>query len=200
MKLSENFYLNTDVLETSKSLLGKVLYSSIDGKQTAGIITETEAYQAPEDKASHAYGGKRTSRTEVFYEKGGISYVYLCYGIHRLFNVITNQKDVPHAILIRAIEPIVGVEYMLKRRNKTLVAPLLTCGPGSMSQAMGFTMAHNKINLQGNEIWIEDQGILIHENQIISGPRIGVDYAAEYATKPWRFGIKGNKWISKPFK
>ncbi len=200
MKLLPAFYLQEDVVETSKALLGKILYSNINGQLSSGMITETEAYKAPEDRASHAFGGKRTKRTEVFFEKGGISYVYLCYGIHHLFNVITNKKNIPHAILIRAIEPIEGIKYMLERRNKIIVSPPLTCGPGSMSQAMGFTMAHNKIDLQGNEIWIEDNGILLSEKEIVKGPRIGVDYAGDYASMPWRFGIKDNKWISKPFK
>ncbi len=199
MKLSKEFYLRDDVLKISKELLGKYLYTFLDGKLTGGMITETEAYRAPEDKASHAYGGRRTARTEIFYSEGGVSYVYLCYGIHNLFNVVTNKNGIPHAILIRAIEPVEGVEYMLERRNKTKISPALTCGPGSMSQAMGIGRQHNKLDLQGNEIWIEDRGILIPDKNILKGPRIGVDYAAEYAAMPWRFGIKGSKWVSKPF-
>jgi DNA-3-methyladenine glycosylase len=199
MKLSKEFYLRDDVIQISKELLGKILYTNINGKLTAGMITETEAYKAPQDKASHAYGGRRTDRTRIFYEEGGISYVYLCYGIHNLFNVVTNKKDQPHAILIRAIEPIEGVEYMLERRNAKKVSTALTCGPGSMSQALGIKKNHNQIDLSGNEIWIEDKGIVLTEKEILKGPRIGVDYAAEYALKKWRFGIKNNKWISKPF-
>jgi DNA-3-methyladenine glycosylase len=199
MKLPKEFYLQEDVVKVSKELLGKFLYTNIDGKITGGMITETEAYKAPEDKASHAYGGRRTSRTEIFFGEGGVSYVYLCYGIHNMFNVVTNKKDVPHAILIRAIEPTEGIAYMLDRRNKTKVSPLLTCGPGSMSQALGIDKRHNNIDLEGNEIWIEDLGIKIAPKDILKGPRIGVDYAAEYASKAWRFGIKGNPWASRPF-
>jgi DNA-3-methyladenine glycosylase len=199
MKLPKEFYLQEDVLKICKELLGKFLYTKIDGKLSGGMITETEAYKAPEDKASHAYGGRKTPRTEIFYEEGGVSYVYLCYGIHHLFNVVTNKKDIPHAILIRAIEPFEGVEYMLKRRNKNKVSTLLTCGPGSMSQALGIGIQHNKVDLQGNDIWIEDRGIKIAKKDILKGPRIGVDYAAEYASKAWRFGIKNNSWVSKPF-
>ncbi len=199
MKLSKEFYLREDVLTISKELLGKYLFSCIDGKLTGGMITETEAYRAPEDKASHAHGGRRTERTRIFYEEGGISYVYLCYGIHHLFNVVTNQKEIPHAILIRAIEPVEGMEEMMLRRNKNKIQPSLTCGPGSLSQALGIGRLHNNIDLQGDLIWIEDRGIIVPGKEILKGPRIGVDYAAEYASKPWRFGIKGNKWISKPF-
>ncbi len=199
MKLSKEFYLRDDVLTISKELLGKYLFTFFEGKLTGGMITETEAYRAPEDKASHAYGGRRTDRTEIFYSEGGVSYVYLCYGIHNLFNVVTNKNGIPHAILIRALEPIEGMEYMLQRRRKTIISPLLTCGPGSMSQAMGIERKHNKLDLQGNEIWIEDRGVIIPERNILKGPRIGVDYAAEYASKPWRFGVKGSKWVSKPF-
>ena len=199
MKLPKEFYLQNDVLKISKELLGKFLFTNIEGKITGGMITETEAYKAPEDKASHAYGGRKTSRTEIFYAEGGVSYVYLCYGIHNLFNVVTNQKNIPHAILIRAIEPMEGIEYMLERRNKTKVSPALTCGPGSMSQALGITKKHNNLDLQGDQIWIEDRGIKIAAKDILKGPRIGVDYAAEYASKPWRFGIKNSIWVSKPF-
>jgi DNA-3-methyladenine glycosylase len=199
MKLTRKFYLRENVLTISKELLGKFLYTNFNGQLTGGMITETEAYKAPEDKASHAYGGRRTERSSIFYERGGITYVYLCYGIHNLFNVVTNEKEIPHAILIRAIEPTEGIEYMLERRKKTKISPVLTCGPGSMSQALGIGKHHNKISLQGNEIWIEDKGIVIPEKDILKGPRIGVDYAAEYASKPWRFGIRNNIWISKPF-
>jgi len=199
MRLPKEFYLRNDVLKISKELLGKFLYTEIEGRITGGMITETEAYMAPEDKASHAYGGRRTNRTEIFYAEGGISYVYLCYGIHYLFNVVTNKNEVPHAILIRAIEPVEGIDTMLSRRKKSKVEPALTCGPGAMSQALGINKAHNNLDLLGDVIWIEDHGVNISEKDILKGPRIGVDYAAEYAAKPWRFGIKGNKWVSRKF-
>ncbi|HSZ26490.1 MAG TPA: DNA-3-methyladenine glycosylase [Cytophagaceae bacterium] len=199
MKLAKEFYLREDVLKISKELLGKFLFTNINGKLTGGIITETEAYKGIEDKASHAYGGKRTVRTETFYKEGGISYVYLCYGIHSLFNVVTNSQNIPHAILIRAIEPVEGIDFMLVRRNKSTVSPVLTCGPGSMSQALGIRQEYNQISLQGDQIWIEDRGNTIKEKDIVKGPRIGVDYAEEYAAKPWRFGIKNSRWVSKRF-
>lgn len=195
-KLDLSFYLRSDTLQISKDLLGKVLVTNIDGVITSGIITETEAYMAPEDKASHAFGNKKTVRTEVFYMEGAIAYVYLCYGIHNLFNVITNQKDKPHAILIRSIEPLEGIETMMIRRKKHILDKTLTSGPGSVSQALGINKLHTKIALTGNKIWIEDRTISVAS--IHATKRVGIDYAEEYKDKPWRFYISGTKWISKP--
>ncbi|WP_299251509.1 DNA-3-methyladenine glycosylase [uncultured Cytophaga sp.] len=194
-KLDTSFYLREDVLQISKDLLGKVLVTNIDGEITSGIITETEAYMAPEDKASHAYGNKKTARTEVFYMEGAIAYVYVCYGIHNLFNVITNQKDKPHAILIRSIEPLEGIEIMMKRRNKHTLNKTITSGPGSVSKALGINKLHNKLSLTGNTVWIEDRNIIVEF--IHATKRVGIDYAEEYKDKPWRFYIDGTKWVSK---
>ena len=194
-KLPESFYLRENVQQISQELLGKVLVTDIDGKYTAGIITETEAYQAPEDKASHAFNNRRTNRTEVFYNRGGVGYVYLCYGIHHLFNVVTNNQHIPHAILIRSIEPLEGIDVMMQRRNKNKLDKTLTSGPGALSQALGITRLHNKIPLVENTVWIEDRNIQV-EN-IVSTTRVGIDYAKEYKDKPWRYYIKGNKWVSK---
>jgi DNA-3-methyladenine glycosylase len=196
-KISQSFYKRDDVIQISKDLLGKYLYTFIDHELTGGMIVETEAYMAPEDKASHAHGGKRTERTSVFYAEGGIAYVYLCYGIHYLFNIVTNKAEVPHAILIRAIEPVEGLEVMLRRRRKTKIDYTLTSGPGALSMALGITKKQNGVSLSENEVWLEDRGNNINASQIISGPRVGVSYAKEYAQKPWRFMIKGNPWISK---
>jgi DNA-3-methyladenine glycosylase len=197
MKIEKEFYLREDVVQISKDLLGKVLYTNIDKKLTAGIIVETEAYMAPDDKASHAYNFRRTSRTETFYNDGGLSYVYLCYGIHYLFNIITNTKEIPHAVLIRAIEPIEGVDIMLHRRKKNKPTYDLTAGPGSLSMALGITSKHNALDLTGNTIWVEDKGMIVPEKKIIKSPRIGVAYAEEWAAKPLRFRIKDNPWTSK---
>lgn len=194
-KLPSSFYLREDVFQISKELLGKVLVTDIDGKITAGLITETEAYHAPEDKASHAYNNKRTPRTEIFYLTGGIGYVYLCYGIHHLFNVVTNASAIPHAILIRSVEPLEGVEYMMQRRKKTKIDKTLTAGPGALSQALGINKMHNRISLTGNTVWIEDRGISVES--IVATARVGIDYAEEYKDKPWRYYIQGNKWVSK---
>jgi DNA-3-methyladenine glycosylase len=194
-KLPKSFYLRKDVIQISKDLLGKVLVTNIDGIITSGIITETEAYHGPEDKASHAYNNRRTPRTEVFFHEGGIGYVYLCYGIHNLFNVVTNHADIPHAILIRAIEPLEGIDYMMQRRGKIKIDKTLSSGPGALSQALGISKKHNKISLTENTIWIEDRNIVVES--IHATTRVGIDYAEEYKDKPWRFYIKGNKWISK---
>lgn len=196
-KLPRSFYTRDDVVTISKELLGKVLVTNLEGFYTSGIITETEAYQGPEDKASHAFGGRRTPRTEIMYAQGGTAYVYLCYGIHHLFNVVTNKRDVPHAVLIRAIEPLEGIEEMMERRNRYKADRILTAGPGSMSRALGITTKFTGVSLLGNVIWIEDRGNGISPTEIVAGKRIGVDYAGDHAEWHWRFTIKGNKWVSR---
>ncbi|MBT4340034.1 MAG: DNA-3-methyladenine glycosylase [Bacteroidetes bacterium] len=186
-KLKEEFYLREDVVQIAKDLLGKVIYSHIDGKTCGGIITETEAYAGITDKASHAYGGKRSKRTEAMYADGGISYIYLCYGIHSLFNVVTNHKNIPHAVLIRAIKPIEGLTEMLLRRKKPKLKNDTCIGPGKVSQALGLTVSLNSLSLQSDIVWIEDHNISFNENQIKTGTRIGIDYAGEDASLPYRF-------------
>lgn len=200
MKLPRSYYSNPDVLFLAKDLLGKVLFTKIDGETTAGIIVETEAYFGVKDKASHAYGGRRTDRTETLYSHGGVSYVYLCYGIHHLFNVVTSVEDDPHAILVRAVEPLIGKEIMELRRNMPASKPSISAGPGSAAKALGIDRSFNRKKLTENEIWIEDHGIAYRPDEIIAGPRIGVAYAEEDALLPWRFFVKGNKYVSKPNK
>ncbi|AZA98706.1 DNA-3-methyladenine glycosylase [Chryseobacterium joostei] len=200
MKLPLSYYSNQDVLFLAQDLLGKVLFTEIDGNVTAGIIVETEAYFGVKDKASHAYGGRRTDRTETLYNHGGVSYVYLCYGIHHLFNVVTSVKDDPHAVLVRAIEPFMGKEIMELRRNMPASKAAISSGPGSAAKALGIDRSFNKKDLAGTEIWIEDHGIFYHPDEIMEGPRIGVAYAQEDALLPWRFFVKGNKYVSKPNK
>lgn len=182
-----DYYRNSDVLFLSRDLLGKCLFTSINGVVTGGVILETEAYRGPEDRASHAHKLKRTKRNEVMYAAGGVAYVYWCYGIHSLFNIVTNQRDIPHAILIRAIQPIEGVEMMLKRRKKKTVDKTLAGGPGTLTQALGITVKHNGLPLTGPTIWIEDKGIKVPKAAVTTGPRVGVDYAGEDANLPWRF-------------
>lgn len=194
-KLHKSFYLRENVQQISQELLGKVLVTNIDGIYTSGMITENEAYQPPEDKASHAHNHRRTPRTEVFYNSGGIGYVYLCYGIHNLFNVVTNHENVPHAILIRSLEPLDGIDGMMVRRKKTKFDKTFTTGPGALSQALGIYKLHNKISLIGNTVWIEDRNFKV-EN-ICSTTRVGIDYAEEYKDKPWRYYIGANKWVSR---
>lgn len=195
-KLPVEFYRQKNVCAVAKALIGKVLVSSFDKMLTAGRIVETEAYNGAIDKASHAWGGRRTNRTEIMYAKGGVSYVYLCYGIHHLFNVITNLEDVPHAILIRAIEPLAGIDHMLERTGKEKLDHTLTRGPGNVSKAMGIYTQHTGIDLQGKELFIVDDGFKVNPSQIIATPRIGVDYAGDDALLPYRFILKGNPYVS----
>lgn len=200
MKLPLSYYSNQDVLFLAQDLLGKVLFTDINGEVTAGIIVETEAYFGVLDKASHAYGGRRTDRTETLYSHGGVSYVYLCYGIHHLFNIVTSVKDEPHAVLIRAVEPLIGKDIMELRRNMPASKAAISAGPGSAAKALGIDKSFNKKDLDGNEIWIEDHGIQYSSDNIIKAPRIGVAYAQEDALLPWRFFVRGNKYVSKPNK
>lgn len=200
MILPESFYARRDVVKIAKELLGKVLVTRFDGIITSGIITETEAYAGISDKASHAYGGRRTNRTEIMYRKGGTAYVYLCYGIHHLFNVVTNVQDVPHAVLIRAIEPLEGIEHMLERRAMSKLIPAMTAGPGAMSMALGITTHYTGESLTGTGdtgIVIEDRGIRVTGKAIRESPRIGVAYAQDDALLPYRFYIADNKFVSK---
>jgi DNA-3-methyladenine glycosylase len=161
------------------------------------MIVETEAYAGASDKASHAFGNRRTKRTEVMYAEGGTAYVYLIYGIHHLFNVVTHLAETPHAVLIRAIEPLEGIDIMLKRRKMETLKPALTAGPGAMSAALGIRVDHTGYDLQGPDIYIEDRGIKIAAKSIVAGARVGVGYAQEDALLPYRFSISGNEYVSK---
>lgn len=189
MKLDQSFYTRSSVTQIARELLGKIIFTQFDGKLTGGIITETEAYEGVTDRASHAYNNRRTDRTEIMYSNGGIAYVYLCYGVHHLFNFVTNQKGVPHAVLLRSIHPIAGLPTMEKRTAKIFSKKGFTDGPGKLSKALAIKTNHTGMDLTGEKIWVEDQGILIKEEDIIASPRIGVDYAGEDATLPYRFLI-----------
>ena len=134
-KLTKEFYQRSDVLKVAKELLGKILVTNWNGVITSGRIIEVEAYAGINDMASHARGGRRTARNEIMYAAGGMAYVYLCYGIHHLVNVVTHTKETPHAVLIRAIEPVKGIELMLKRTGKKKSDNTLTRGPGNVSKA-----------------------------------------------------------------
>lgn len=190
MKISTDVYLDRDVVAVARNLLGKVLCTRIDGVQTAAIITETEAYAGETDRASHAYGGRRTKRTEPMYAAGGIAYVYLCYGIHHLFNVVTGDAGMPHAVLVRAGSPQDGVETMLARRRKDQADKKLMAGPGTIAEALGIRSSMTGTDLAGSRIWIEDRGIAVSKQNMQSGPRVGVDYAGKDAQRPYRFVAK----------
>jgi DNA-3-methyladenine glycosylase len=189
MLLPASYYQRANVVEIARDLLGKTLATRIGNKLTAGIITETEAYAGVVDKAAHSYGGRRTKRTETMYSPGGVSYVFLCYGIHHLFNIVTNQKDVPEAVLVRAIYPTRGIPEILRRRNAEKLTKNLCIGPGKVSAALGINKLHDNISLMGKKIWLEDTGIKIKPEDIHVGPRIGVDYAGEDALLPYRFWV-----------
>lgn len=197
-KLPLSFYQHEDVNTLAVQLLGKQLFTRVNGQLTAGTIVETEAYKGVIDKASHAYGGRFTPRTKVMYRQGGLSYVYLCYGIHHLFNVVTAPEGVPHAVLIRGLEPITGIDIMLQRRNMSALKPNLTAGPGALAKAMGIDKLLNEKDLLGDEIWIEDHGLKFNDDAIAAVPRVGIDYAGDHALLPWRYFIKGNSYVSRP--
>jgi len=196
-KLDNSFYDRPDVVRIARELLGKVLVTDFGGKRSSGRIVETEAYNGVVDRASHAWSGRRTRRTEVMFGESGTAYVYLIYGIHHLFNVVTNKKDIPHAILIRALEPMEGIPLMLRRTGKAPLDFTLTRGPGNLSRALGLTTLHTGVSLHEGELFIGDDGVRPRKMEIGVSPRIGVDYAGPDAELPYRFFIKGNKYVSK---
>jgi len=197
-RLPKSFYLRQDVVKISRELIGKKLVSRFDGRRTAGIIVETEAYLGEIDRASHAYGLRRTARTEVMFAEGGLAYVYLCYGIHHLFNVVVSPKGIPHAILIRALEPAEGIDIMLERCQKPRLDHTLTSGPGNLTRALGITTKQTGLSLIKNSpVWIEDNGMKILPAQIVACTRVGVAYAKEDALLPYRFILKDNPYVSR---
>jgi len=194
-KLNRDFYLRDNVVEIARDLLGKHLYTRVRGKISSGMIVETEAYSGSVERASHAFQNKLTPRTKVMFENGGIAYVYLCYGIHKLFNVVTNVKGKPDAILIRAIEPVEGTRHILRRRNSEKLIPGLSSGPGKVAASLAIDLQHNSQPLTGDRVWIEDHRI--NGLEIVETTRVGVEYAGKDALLPWRFYIKDNLWVSK---
>jgi DNA-3-methyladenine glycosylase len=196
MKLTAEFYQRKNVVKIAQDLLGKGLFTTIDGVTTGGLIVETEAYSWKE-KGCHAYNARKTPRNAIMFEAGGYSYVYLCYGMHHLFNIVTNKEDVAEAVLIRALEPISGIEEMQLRRGLLRNDLHLTSGPGKLTKALGIDRSFNGKSLLNNEVWVEDIGVRIRKSQITASERIGIDYAGEDAKLPWRFTIEGNKWVSK---
>ncbi|RYY36930.1 MAG: DNA-3-methyladenine glycosylase [Sphingobacteriaceae bacterium] len=200
MILPNAYYTGNDVVAIARDLLGKYLFTNIEGEITGGIIVETEAYNGIIDRASHAFGNRRTPRTQTMFEEGGRAYVYLCYGIHEMFNVVTANEGTPHAVLIRAVQPTDGVEIMQLRRSMPIVKSTITAGPGSVAKALGISRKINNYSLLSNVIWIEDRGKKYADEEIKACPRIGVAYAKEDALLPYRFYVKGNPFVSKPNK
>jgi DNA-3-methyladenine glycosylase len=193
VKLPNSFYQRQNVTTIAKELIGKVLVTNVNNKLTSGIIVETEAYSYKE-RGCHAFKGM-TPRNKVMFEEGGVTYVYLCYGIHHLFNVVTNQKDKADAVLIRALEPLVG-QSVMQERMKTKSLNKITSGPGKLTKALGIDRNHNGLFLQNHEIWIEEGSSRVLAKNILASPRIGIDYAGEDAKLPWRFMLKGSEWVS----
>ena len=191
-----DFYDRKNVVQIAKELIGKIVITNFNGLRTSGRIVETEAYTGLNDKASHAYNGKRTVRNEHMYAQPGTSYVYICYGIHQMFNVVTNERDIPDAVLIRALEPLAGIDVMLERSGKERLDHTLTRGPGNVAKALGMNKSHSGVSLTGDEMFIASDEMLIVEDSIGVSKRIGVDYAEEDASLLYRFFIKGNKYVS----
>ncbi len=197
-KLSSDFYSQKDVVQVAKDLLGKIIISIIDGQKTSGIIVETEAYIGITDKASHSFAGRRTAKNEHMYSRAGTAYVYICYGMHHLVNVVTNDVGIPDAVLIRAVQPLEGIDIMLKRTGKKKADYTLTKGPGNVGKAMGISKAHSGLSLLGKEIFIIADQHIVQPSFLDIGcsKRIGVESAGEAALYPYRFYIKGNKYVS----
>jgi len=197
MLLIRSFYSREDVVAIAKDLIGKYIFTNFNGEITSGMISETEAYAGISDRASHAFGGRKTPRTEVMYRQGGTAYVYLCYGIHSLFNIVTNQQNIPHAILIRAFRPLDGIQVMERRMGRKAGSKSFTSGPGNVARALGIHYSASGADLciagtneHPNRIWIEDRGYLPSEAEINITPRIGIAYAGDDILLPYRFILK----------
>jgi DNA-3-methyladenine glycosylase len=197
MKLPVEFYTHNNVLGIARNLLGKYLFTCINGVISGGYIVELEAYNGIIDKASHAYGNRKTNRTKTMYMQGGVAYVYLCYGIHEMFNVVTSVEGEPHAVLIRAIVPTNGIDAMMARRNLSVFKPAITSGPGSVAKALGISRLMNANSLSGDVVWIEDRGLSFTDEEVVAAPRIGVDYAKEDALLRYRFYVKDSPFAKK---
>lgn len=196
LKLPREFYTRPNVVTVARELLGKLLVvPAPNGTRVSGTIVEVEAYRGPQDRAAHSYGGRRTKRTETMYGVGGTVYVFFVYGMYYQFNVVTNVADAPHAVLIRAVEPVEGIELMRRRRHDQ-PDHNLTNGPGKLCIALGIDRKLDAADLVGDRVWLED-GRKFPRSQIASGPRIGIDYAEEWKDKPWRFWIKDNPFVSR---
>jgi DNA-3-methyladenine glycosylase len=192
--IPRSFYTRTDVVLIARELLGKYLVTRFDGQVTSGIIVETEAYEGITDRASHAFGNRRTARTEIMYHIGGTAYIYLCYGVHSLFNIVTNGEGIPHAVLIRGIKPVEGIDTMLDRLGKSSPPKKFGIGPGVVSKALGIHYRQTGLDLTVKRtgetepaIWLEERGMIVDPGMIVITPRIGVEYSGEDASRPYRF-------------
>lgn len=196
-KLPLSFYNRKDVVKIAKELLGKIIVTCFDGEITSGRIVETEAYAGIVDKASHSFAGKRTARNEHMYSAAGTAYIYICYGMHQMLNIVTNAKEIPDAVLIRAIEPLEGIDIMLKRTGKKTLDKTLTRGPGNVGKSLGIFKHHSGLYLLDDEIYVLDDSKKIPDEEIGISKRIGVESAGEDALLPYRFYLKGNQYVSR---
>ncbi len=195
-KLSQDFYLREDTISVAKDLLGKlIVVPDAEGRRVSGMIVETEAYLGETDRAAHSYNGRRTPRNEVTYGIGGHAYVFFVYGMYNQLNVVIGPVDQPHVVLIRAVEPVEGIEIMRERRG-SMKDRNLTSGPGKLCIAMAIDRDLNGENLSGERIWLGDHRSF-SSAEIATGKRIGIDYAGDDAEKPWRFWVKGDEYVSK---
>ena len=195
-KLPLSFYNRKDVLSIARELLGKIVVTNFDGNITSGRIVETEAYVALTDKASHSFAGRRTGRNEHMYAAAATAYVYICYGMHQMFNIVTNEKEIPDAVLIRAVEPLQGIDIMLKRTGKLKADYTLTKGPGNVGKALGISKQHSGLHLLDNDLYLMSDRFVLDKNEIGTSKRIGVESAGQDALLPYRFYVRGNKYVS----
>ncbi len=197
-KLSDQFFLRRDTFGVARDLLGKLLVvPAPDGTRISGMIVETEAYLGTEDKAAHGYGGRRTARNEITYAEGGHVYVFFVYGMYYQLNLVTGPAEYAHVVLIRAVEPVEGIDIMRQRRGK-MADKNLTSGPGKLTIAFGIDRSYNGEHLSGDRIWVE-RCKNFRKSEIVSGPRVGIDYAEEFVDVPWRCWVSGNPFVSKVF-
>lgn len=201
MKILDREFYNRDSLVVAKELLGKVLVHEVNGKRISAKIVEAEAYMGVIDKAAHSYGGKRTPRVEVMYGGPGVSYVFMIYGMYYCFNIVTREEGVPQAILIRAGEPVEGLELMAENRYKKEFSQLsksqitgLTNGPGKLCRALLIDKSLNGVDLCENKLYVAEG--LKESFSIVSAKRVGVDYSEEAKDYPWRFYVEGNRYVS----
>ena len=197
MKLSRSFYTRGDALSVARALLGKrLVVPAPTGERVSGRVVEVEAYMGAGDRASHAYGNRRTPRTERMYAEGGCVYVYFVYGLHHQFNVVTGAAGVPEAVLVRAVEPLEGIERM-RRRRPGRPDRELTSGPGKLCRAFCLDLTYNGEDLvAGRRVWLEDAEPVPPED-VASGPRVGVDYAGADALLPYRLWLRDNPYVSR---
>ena len=194
-KIQREFYLRDDTLQIAQELLGKnLVVPTANGERVAGMIVETEAYLGAIDKAAHSYQNRRTKRTETMFAEGGLAYIFFVYGMYFQFNVVVGKANVPHAILIRAVEPVENIEIMRTRRG-IMSDKNLTSGPGKLCIALAIDKTFNGVDLLGDKVWLEDFKTF-SDDEILSGKRIGIDYAEEFAEKSWRFWVKDNLFVS----